>query len=198
MRLCCWYYCSPVAGLLLLSGDEIRDGSGIQIGQRDGESAEDGVVSNSVNNPFVLPLYGRCYFTGGGEAIGWWLIFELLDEEVPDDYPLSPALPEGTSSTQTLLSGLLWSRVCQPQDTGQTACSPTWTHTSSRSWQQSCHAPERNLLPEVSWHKVVVTVVCQFKLTPPLPLFLADGDVAGSSAHPAERDYPPPPRVLLG
>lgn len=82
MRLCCWYYCSPVVGLLLLSGDEIIDGSGIQIGQRDGESAEDGVVSNSVNNPFVLPLYGRCYFTGGGEAIGWWLIFELLDEEV--------------------------------------------------------------------------------------------------------------------
>ena len=57
---------------------------------------------------------GSWAFWGGGRA---------------DDCPPSPVPPEGTSSNQTWSSGLLWSRVSQPQVTDQTGCSPTWTHT---------------------------------------------------------------------
>lgn len=66
-----WHYCCLVVGLFLLLCSEGRDGLGVQVGQRNGETTEDGIVSESVCNPFILPLQRSCDLAGGGELIGW-------------------------------------------------------------------------------------------------------------------------------
>ncbi len=75
-------YRRPVVGLFLLPGSEGRDGLGVQVGQWNGETAEDGVVSDSVCNPLILSLQRSRDLAGGGELIGRRSVLQHLEEEV--------------------------------------------------------------------------------------------------------------------
>lgn len=59
-------YHHPVVGIFLLRGSEGRKGLGVQVGQWSGETAEDGVVSDSLCNPLILSLQRSRDLAGGG------------------------------------------------------------------------------------------------------------------------------------
>ncbi len=191
----------PVVGLFLLPGNEGRDGLGVQVGQWNGETAKDGVVSDSVCNPLILSLQRSRDLAGGGELIGRRSVLQHLEEEVTCAawaYLMQP----------TWSSGLLWSRESPPQGTDRTRCSPTWTRTAWRSGRRPCRGRGESWRrrrrssawgqPALGGGRCCRPVLGGARPVPPLPLYLADADVDVSSARLAGQDCPPLPPVLPG